>query len=290
MINTPGAVQEHVLYTAYGITTFTNSSWSSSADTLAVRTGWQGGESMSWIVGWSFQNRIELANLNVWLTAEPSMGGYVDGMNLYDVDAPNPINRRDPSGNITVRTVNIFPGLTDGAFRVRWNFILDHPAPKGGGYIVQRVESWRNTDKRKAGTEDNGFGPMHQNPVVYWEAWYVKEGEKWPNHMFAPVLDGATDAAFLKGTAGVIGFQGQKGEARFYASCGVLGNHILYPSGAKTSEPDKNALGEGWGFNRSYFGILPGNITSTAQEPSFWSKPSENGEPPGFRSAQILWN
>jgi hypothetical protein len=75
VISTPGAVQEHVIYSAYGIATFTNSSWSSSADTLAVRTGWQGGESMSWIVGWSFQNRIELANLNVWMTADPIMAG-----------------------------------------------------------------------------------------------------------------------------------------------------------------------------------------------------------------------
>jgi YD repeat-containing protein len=102
VISTAGAVQEHVIYTAYGIATFTNSSWSSSADTLAVRTGWQGGESMPWIVGWSFQNRIELANLNVWMTAEPSMGGYVDGMNLYESDGDNPINGLDPTGLATI--------------------------------------------------------------------------------------------------------------------------------------------------------------------------------------------
>jgi hypothetical protein len=101
VISTAGAVEEHVLYTAYGIATFTNSSWSSSADTLAVRTGWQGGESMSWINGWSFQNRIELANLNVWMTAEPSLGSYVDGMNLYESDGDNPIGRRDPMGTGT---------------------------------------------------------------------------------------------------------------------------------------------------------------------------------------------
>jgi hypothetical protein len=271
VISTAGAVQEHVLYTAYGIAAFTNSSWSASADTLAVRTGWQGGESMPWINGWSFQNRIELADLNVWLTSDPIMAG----MNWYESDAGNPINRMDPTGEVQVHNLNSRKSVA-GSYYVTADVFLDKPAPKGGGYIVQHFSRTSTI---------NGITDSYE----YWEAWYVREGVPDPD---LNRLAGA-DWSDLWADEPRLGTKGQTvitAELKFFAptKCGRLGN----PFGKPPLDSDPAT---GFSKNGSGHSIqLPSTKLMTPKTkdmtPSWWNKPSDNGEQTATRTLEISWN
>jgi hypothetical protein len=76
---------------------------------------------MPWIVGWSFQNRIELADLNVWLTSDPIMSG----INYYEDCSDNPNNRLDPTGliwgwDVQPKSILFGDGLDVGGYEDIW--------------------------------------------------------------------------------------------------------------------------------------------------------------------------
>jgi RHS repeat-associated protein len=70
-----------------------------------------------------------------WPNRDPI--GEKGGDNLYAFVRNNPLSYIDRFGLITVRTVSAAPTF-NGSFDVKWNFILDNPAP-ADGYIVQHV-------------------------------------------------------------------------------------------------------------------------------------------------------
>jgi hypothetical protein len=180
----------------------------------------------------------------------------------------------DPSGNITVRTLSNAPS-TAGSFDVKWNFILDKPAEEDG-YIVQKVTLRYNFVRLgPRGNVTDRYGP-NPNPTVYWEAWFVKQGNHLPDQA---LVDGNTDEAKGDPHPGTSGQISMDGEIRFYTRCGVLGNGFSNP---KTFPDPETGFG---------IGKVPWSLTlpSTDKKPFFWERPS-NDLPIGKRSVQISWH
>jgi RHS repeat-associated protein len=101
VVDVTGTVQERYVYDAYGTATFLAPDWS-SRDSSAV--AWiylyQGGrfDSVSGLD--AFRNREYSPTLGRWLQQDPLE--YIDGMNVYQYEQSQPVNRLDPMGAGTV--------------------------------------------------------------------------------------------------------------------------------------------------------------------------------------------
>jgi RHS repeat-associated protein len=284
IVNTSGNVIERYKYDPYGAVTVLNgasdhdsevSDWSADADNTS---DWK------WVyyfqgLWWDNDAKLLRADdrdlsvtLGRWMQEDPNPAGvYADGMNWYQAYASNPVNRRDPSGTITVRTVYNKPSFA-GSYDAGWNFILDEPAPEDG-YIVQKV-----TQKWTIYKLDNDGDPANvdEGELIYWEAWFVKGGQRLP--LDAITAWGVTDRGQHDRAPGTNGVQSQEGEIKFFTICGILGNF--------NSDPKLWPEAPGWGF-----GKVPNSndLPSTDKEPLWWD--NRNEDPPnGSRSVWVSWN
>src|SRR5207249_2882736 len=98
---------------------------------------------------------------------------------------------------------------------VRFDYTLKDKAPAGGGYIVQKITLSR------AGSLWGGKAgdpvALPQKPTkVYWEAWFVKEGDKvHEDHAKLGYTDGSSTQIGLLGD-GSWGVTLSEGEIRFF--------------------------------------------------------------------------
>jgi RHS repeat-associated protein len=115
LTDTSGAVQQRMVYDAYGAATFLTACWSSGSNTYNWKYLHQGGRYDSVTGLYHFRNRDYSATLGRWTRQDPA--GYVDGGNLYEYVATNPLAYVDPDGNQTIgppASASV-PGYADAA-------------------------------------------------------------------------------------------------------------------------------------------------------------------------------
>jgi hypothetical protein len=148
---------------------------------------------------------------------------------------------------------------------------LSKPAAEDG-YIVQQII--RVFDyKTKDGHE------IEEQLPVYWEAWFVKNGETWNT---AQTQFGFTDSSHNK-PIGVSGTFTVSGESKFFYKT-VTGD--LGDPGANPVRPPDPATG--WSLKTP--GTTEGFLPTTRKEPEWWKKPSDQGEATGTRSVTAAWS
>ena len=96
IISSGGTVQEHFVYDSYGKYTVDNSSWSATSDSKVWNITFQGGMQDQVTGNINFQMRDYNPRTFTWNTQDPL--GYVNGPDVYQFVADNPINRVDPTG------------------------------------------------------------------------------------------------------------------------------------------------------------------------------------------------
>ena len=98
LVDTSGTVQERFVYDPYGNVQALNSAGSSTTDSYNWMYLHQGGRLDSTVNLYDFQHRSYNQLLGRWMTPEPRGALYVDGLNLYQDEASNPIDLLDPTG------------------------------------------------------------------------------------------------------------------------------------------------------------------------------------------------
>jgi RHS repeat-associated protein len=97
LLDAAGNIQEHFVYSAYGVKTITNSLWvvqSGDPLHLNLRNTFQGGREDLTTGLINFQRRDYNPRTYTWNTADPIQ----DGLNWYEPFGGNPINHVDPQG------------------------------------------------------------------------------------------------------------------------------------------------------------------------------------------------
>jgi len=224
--------------------------------------------------------------------------GYVDGLSVYRFAGDNPIARKDPSGLIQVQTQRA-DVLGNGGFDVHFNFRLDKEA-KTAGYIIQRVTYTRRIQ---------GERPVSK---VYWEAWYVKAGDRLVKGRAGW---GYTDRAYEPAHPDTAGDVTQSGQIKWFGvdKCKKNKDDPDFPLGETGSDMPRPPSQPGWGM------VVPidndGNITqypadddnaptrtvgdhnepmsgwlpSTTIPPKWWNDNPSDGESIGTRSVHTHW-
>jgi RHS repeat-associated protein len=95
--NTSGTVQERYIYDPYGKATRKSASWGTpGTDSLLFNYLHQGGRFDQVTLLYGFRNRDLSPSLGRWIEQDPI--GYVDGMDLYQLEEGAPLNHLDPFG------------------------------------------------------------------------------------------------------------------------------------------------------------------------------------------------
>ncbi len=275
--STSGTMLQRMTYDAYGNVTFLTSSWTTTTDSYGVENLWQGGWRDVNTGYYHFQERWYSPSMQ-WLSWDPA--NYPDGPSAYLPIMDDPINGRDSSGEITVRTVSNAPSR-DGSMDVKWNFILDNPAP-ADGYIVQE-----NTITSDITVQAPNGTPSRRNPppFTFWEAWHVKKGQLWPEAMLH-FNGNYTDHVQHGVEPGSKGTFSVNGDIKFSVTCGILGSPT--PISKPAIQP---SFESGFIFGDEDGGVPEaGVLPSTRHQPDWWKKPSEAGEAEASRSASITWD
>ena len=272
--DTSGTVQERYAYKPYGLCLFLNPSYGSRSASSYNWNALYMGRSLDSGTGlYDYRMRFYNPLLGTFIGRDPAESD----LNLYRFVRSNPTIWTDPSGLVEVKTTKANPPNEHGGYCVEWEFKLEHPAPPGGGYIVQHITAY-----------DSARG-VHGAQADYYEAWYVPEGATSPTTAWK----GYTDRAIHDPNQNVPGGNmSQTGEIRFYpaSDTGDLGDPGLRDaqgnSTPKLPDPKTGFGGEGQSTHVGYSGILP----STKTKPGFWKQlPPKNGEAPCKRKVEVKW-
>ena len=192
-------------------------------------------------------------NIGRWISRDPIEEE--GGLNLYGFVRNDGLNFFDADGRITVTTKENSKTQC-GSSDVDFKFALEKAA-SSFGYIVQKVTITR--DFKKCDGSDKNAGGL--DTEVFWEAFSVEKNQTKARE---------TDHSGLVARDGYVGKIEITTELKFFlqSTTEVLAN--------KGWKPNR---GKPWGF-------LPGTET----EPTWWNRPSDNGEPDAKRSVKVDWN
>jgi hypothetical protein len=175
--------------------------------------------------------------------------------------------RRRLLQRLTIKQYAMTKG-TCGERNVQWVFSLDKEAPEDG-YIVQHVVQSESV----ATCPDRAKGAP-KVAAEYWEAWFVKKGDKLD---WTTVRDKWTDSSARPQLNNQNGTQISSGEVKFFkkSTTGDLGDF-----GTAPADPHSD-----WGP-----GKVPsaGALPSTAKKPSWWDTTPVEG--PASRRATSKWD
>ena len=206
-----------------------------------------------------------------WLNRDPVEEN--GGKNLYVFVQDNPINSFDRIGLITVRLVNA-QKLYNGGFDVKWNFILDSPAPKEGGYIVQHVKYLDSIVS---------LGGQQIPPTTddYYELWDVDAKCNFGHPPILPkppfTIYDWTDNAYAvpHGSEAGTGERDQSGVIKFFLKSNAAINVSDFIVGGVPGSFDKPRSG--------------GLKSTRKPQPWFDTTPPDDGEAIGNRDVHVTW-
>lgn len=210
----------------------------------------------------------------------PGLGAFVSHDRLpsifrfpesYAYASNSPAYLIDPTGQIAVSVFRKNMNTSCGSWDVAFNFILNKPAPPGGGFMVQMITIVESTGKCKK--------PQKYRSTIFWEAFAVEPSQvKYFKQLHAQVdlgTDGSTEPAHPNshGSVGVFGtikFFSAQTLARFGVAGGSLYNHPNWWNGRSGTVPQA------------------GGIPSTKQRPAWFFGPSDD-PPDGERGVSSEW-
>ncbi len=136
VISTAGAVDQRMAYDAYGKVSILTNGGSVTTDGYDLTHLWQGGLRDAATAMYHFGARWYSVTLDQWVSMDPARAG----MNWYEPDGDNPINREDPSGlkaqfaaNNATHTLTVTLNITLVPFNC--------PKVANGADMVKRVKT-----------------------------------------------------------------------------------------------------------------------------------------------------
>jgi len=265
------AITERYAYTAYGEPTICNSSGTViGSSSISNRYAYTGREWDGTVGLYHFRARWMSGLTGRFLTRDPI--GYEDTENSYQYTGSRPLISFDPTGTITVITLEK-KQLECGGYKVAWIFTLDKKAPEDG-YIVQKVTI------RTAVNGCLDIVGKEPDEVVFWEAWFVKKGKKLETGDKAAEF---TDLSQYPSQPRTWGERTVSGEIKFFykSITGDLGDPgaappIKPPTGSPFGGPNQNPGSSG--------------LPSTSTGPTWWNDAPSNGEKVGKRKVKSSWS
>ena len=171
-VNNSGSVVNHVRYDAFGGVV------SQSNAALGSRYGFTGRELDSETGLYYYRSRYYNPGIGRFI-GEDSIGFGGGDANLYRYVGNQPIERRDPSGMVSLSYTELAPLRLEfcGGYnwRIQWQ-LNGSDSASANGYVVQKIDL-RIVRQSCFNPCCDPEPPIEQYRAIYWEAWPVKNGK-----------------------------------------------------------------------------------------------------------------